>query len=295
MLMSSLVRYSLSALPEMESTTWVFTGTQWNAVPSAKAVPPLGGGNGILVYDSARNREVLVVGSSEMMVGTSPAEGTWDWDGYTWERRMTTHSLAIFTQWASAAYSPDLRAIVLIDTNLSGASFTGQTWLFNGTDWRSQTTAHWPDSRAHLEYDPARHVIVALSLSSYRMWEFDGRDWVPITPDGAGGPLVGTGMGRQAPAATYDPQRNRWIVFGGSDGTSAFADTWTGDGITWKKELPIKAPPGRAGASMAWDASHGRVVLFGGDGGISTGPDLGDTWSWDGNNWTQLAGPTTQS
>jgi hypothetical protein len=35
---------------------------------------------------------------------------------------------------------------------------------------------------------------------------------------------------------------------------------------------------------MAFDAAHGRVVLFG---GAVTGGFMGDTWTWDGATWTQ--------
>jgi hypothetical protein len=37
---------------------------------------------------------------------------------------------------------------------------------------------------------------------------------------------------------------------------------------------------------MAFDATRGRVVLFGGSGGASV---LGDTWEWDGTVWTQTS------
>ncbi|HEY9072701.1 MAG TPA: NHL repeat-containing protein, partial [Desulfobaccales bacterium] len=37
---------------------------------------------------------------------------------------------------------------------------------------------------------------------------------------------------------------------------------------------------------MAYDASYGLVVLFGG-GGANISSFLNDTWMWDGNNWTQ--------
>jgi len=37
---------------------------------------------------------------------------------------------------------------------------------------------------------------------------------------------------------------------------------------------------------MAYDSLRGRVILFGGDDGQSS---FGDTWAWDGANWTQEA------
>jgi hypothetical protein len=47
---------------------------------------------------------------------------------------------------------------------------------------------------------------------------------------------------------------------------------------------PAQAPPPRADMGMAYDPARGQVVLFGG----YTGSDyLGDTWTWDGTEWTQ--------
>ena len=37
---------------------------------------------------------------------------------------------------------------------------------------------------------------------------------------------------------------------------------------------------------MAYDEVRGRTVLFGGDNRGSS--LLGDTWEWDGNDWTQM-------
>lgn len=45
-------------------------------------------------------------------------------------------------------------------------------------------------------------------------------------------------------------------------------------------------PAGRSRAAMAYDDATGTVLLFGGR--SATGAALGDTWSWDGDHWTQL-------
>lgn len=42
---------------------------------------------------------------------------------------------------------------------------------------------------------------------------------------------------------------------------------------------------------MAYDAVHGKVVLFGGS--IPNGNGLGDTWVWDGKNWTKESPPAS--
>src|SRR2546429_282673 len=45
----------------------------------------------------------------------------------------------------------------------------------------------------------------------------------------------------------------------------------------------IVAPPPREGAARASDAADGKVVLFGGN----NGGWLGDTWTWNGTDWSQ--------
>src|SRR5438067_931367 len=44
-------------------------------------------------------------------------------------------------------------------------------------------------------------------------------------------------------------------------------------------------PSARQGAAMAYDAAHQQIVLFGGSNNASGG--LGDTWTWDGSDWTE--------
>lgn len=54
-------------------------------------------------------------------------------------------------------------------------------------------------------------------------------------------------------------------------------------------------PSGRSLTAMASDTVRKRIVLFGGQG--EDGGDIGDTWEWDGNQWTQqdVVGPTARS
>ena len=53
----------------------------------------------------------------------------------------------------------------------------------------------------------------------------------------------------------------------------------------WTEMTPNDHPSARAGHAMAYDAFRAYTLLWGGVGG---GPQ-GDTWSWDGTNWTQRA------
>ena len=89
----------------------------------------------------------------------------------------------------------------------------------------------------------------------------------------------------------YDAATGTVVLFGGytrtAGGIVTFGDTWTWDGSTWTKRAPVSSPPARSGASMAYDAATGTVVLFGGH-DLRVNP-LDETWTWDGSTWTKQA------
>lgn len=53
----------------------------------------------------------------------------------------------------------------------------------------------------------------------------------------------------------------------------------------WTKQSPATSPPGRIRAAMAQFGNY--TVMFGGETSVA-GNYLGDTWLWDGTNWTQV-------
>jgi hypothetical protein len=78
-------------------------------------------------------------------------------------------------------------------------------------------------------------------------------------------------------------------LFAGAFGSG---DTWEWDGTNWTQALPATQPPVRQQTAMAFDAQRGVCLLFGGwDGNV--GLRFGDTWEWNGINWTQRL-PATQ-
>ena len=99
---------------------------------------------------------------------------------------------------------------------------------------------------------------------------------------------------RFAHAMVFDESRNRTFLFGGSNGTVAFADTWAWDGVVWTQVQDI-GPSARSGHTMAFDSTRARTVLFGG--AAADGTPFDDTWEWDGTEWTQVAdtGPSARS
>jgi len=93
---------------------------------------------------------------------------------------------------------------------------------------------------------------------------------------------------RDGAGIAYDAATHSSVLFGGAAGNSVYGDTWTWD-LTWRPMFPANSPSPRQGFGIAFDGAAGNVVLFGGSPTVpvGTGTAFGDTWTWDGNNWTQ--------
>jgi hypothetical protein len=105
---------------------------------------------------------------------------------------------------------------------------------------------------------------------------------------------------RIGPALAYDAANYYTLLFGGSSafvpGVS-YGDTWIWR-FGWTQLSPASSPPARGGAGIAYDPTTGTVVLFGGSNNGTNGSVHGDTWTWDGVNWTQqfpLVSPPARS
>lgn len=107
--------------------------------------------------------------------------------------------------------------------------------------------------------------------------------------------VPGGAAGLTSAASAYHVPTGQTILFGGSPTgfsvASSLAQTWAFNGISWTQLNPATSPPPRSGASLAYNAATGTLILFG---GISPlGVFLNDTWSWNGITWTQVALGTT--
>lgn len=77
------------------------------------------------------------------------------------------------------------------------------------------------------------------------------------------------------------------IFAAGSVAFCQFMFPASGQTTPWK-QVAAAGPSARISASIAYDSSRGRTVLFGGYDGAAAVP-LSDTWEWDGIGWTQVA------
>ena len=120
-------------------------------------------------------------------------------------------------------------------------------------------------------------------------WNAKKKAWQFVTADGP--------QPRTFAAVAYDERRHEAVLFGGNrvlfgkgDESDTFlADTWRFKDGRWTSAA-AKGPSPRAEASMAYDRDRGRIVLFGGyrrTAGVTK--RLGDTWEWNGEQWSEVA------
>ena len=113
-------------------------------------------------------------------------------------------------------------------------------------------------------------------------------------------PVTTKPQSRSGAMMAYDSVRGASVMFGGiiasSQGPANLADTWIWDGSTWTEVFPVHHPSVRYNGAMFFHAPTGMIILFGGaafSGGLIL--PLGDTWQWDGTDWTQLSPANTPS
>jgi hypothetical protein len=121
-------------------------------------------------------------------------------------------------------------------------------------------------------------------------WVFDGISWTQLSPATSPPGMFGASLA----TLTTGPDAGDVVLFGGNDNGDLLNETWIFDGANWTQLSPATSPAGRYFASMttlATGPDAGDVLLFGGDGYSSY--NFGDTWIFDGTNWTQLSPATS--
>lgn len=125
-------------------------------------------------------------------------------------------------------------------------------------------------------YDTAKHRVLALGDQTY-VW--DGQAWTTIAGPAPTGP------------AAFDSKRGQIVSYVVSNGVP---QTWLFDGTTWHLATPADQPPARNYSVAGWDDSSSQVVLWGGSlDGQPSQNRIAETWTWDGQDWTNRTGGQT--
>lgn len=233
-------------------------------------------------------------------VPTGDMSDTWQWDGASWSE-------------ASSEPSPPARHDHMLSrcdaagtlllfgglaVNEAGASLgVADPWTWDGSRW-NVISGIGPSARSagSMAFDEARQEVVlfggAPSVSPLApvsgppvlgdTWVWSGGVWTQKHPSTSPSPRMGAAMG-------YDSTLGCILLFGGGAGL-LYTDTWAWDGSDWSLIETSESPPGRTRAGVTYHTDAGLSVLFGGVGIVpgSTTSDIGDTWVFDGQDWSEL-------
>lgn len=235
-----------------------------------------------LAFDARRQRTVLFGGSGAEGV----LDDLWEWNGSAWTERTRDASWPERRFAHVTAYTAEPSAVVMFGgskTAVGGQRLTDETWLWDGVRWTMMDPAAAPSARANATaaYDPTRRRLVLFGgESSTRLgdtWEWDGVTWERRATTGP--------SARSAAAMAFDPHTSSILLWGGLAAAEAEADAlWSWNGTRWTKlTQTTPVPTARLFPRMAYDTARDRLVLSGGVVGNSA---LQDTWTWDGQTWS---------
>lgn len=243
-------------------------------------------------WDSAR--QVLVVfGGRNASVAFNT---TWELGASGWTQRAPVTA-------PSARYGHDLaydpiRQRVVLFGGFQSASLPrlGDTWEWNGTSWTQIFPSTAPSARSghRMAWDPVRQHIVLFggridgSTNFYQSdtWAYVSGAWTLLASSGP--------TPREGGSVVWDPgfSGGRIVTFGGVSSSGPRNDTWAWDGSSWQQVLTATAPSARVFFEMSYQPVLGKVVLFGGSIGGSSGFNA-ETWVFDRTTWTQLTPATS--
>lgn len=250
--------------------TWEWDGATWRQlVPTTR--PPAGAG--LLTFDPVGSRCLLQVF----------AGGGHGWDGSIWSWNGTNWSLAedlsrFARQLGVAVFDPQRQSYFFLER------------LFR--DCASNELSEWDGSRLQrrcggamplgsLVENPRRGRLLAVTAwDPDVVWQRGSRGWHAQSASSSIPSRSDFGI-------ACDPIRDRLVLFGGrlAAPPNAVSDqTFEWDGHDWRVAPGSTRPPARVRPGLAFDATSGEVLMFGGDDAIR---DLSDTWSWNGVSWRQ--------
>jgi hypothetical protein len=230
----------------------------------------------------AQNDDVEVAGSALGLAGDGLVVAT---DAASTFKPVSGTESPAARRYYALGYDAGRGAVVLYGGQLSGGSTPGDTWEWDGAEWR-QVVPLDPEGDgnpptwdgAAMAYDPIRGGVVLLTTN---LWLWNGQSWRMLDYG-----MVAPGL-QQFGAAAWDQARGVLVFFGGGFGNH----TWEWDGTSWADVTPASptdSPDGRSYHQLAWDPIRQRVVVFGGLSLTAPSGARNDLWAWDGTRWTQL-------
>jgi hypothetical protein len=243
-----------------------------------------------MVYDSTHGRMVLFGGGSpsgylndvwEFNVGTS-----------TWTNVTPTNGPSPTPRGGHAmAYDPVRDKIVMHGGSTAPFAHPGDTWEWDTVNrsWTFKPNGGIGGGYglvgSAMAFDPNRNEVVLFGGRQYfnngvsETYAWNGNNWTNISPSMSP-------SGRAYHMMATDTARSKIVLFGGWQG-NLLNDTWEWNGSTWSQITTTVKPLERHLSGFSYDSERGVMVLFGGWNGYAPQYLWNDTWTSDGQNWTQ--------
>jgi len=227
-----------------------------------------------LVHDTHRDRYVMFGGKERLLTNdlwVLPA------DSAQWRPLATVGVLAPVPRVGAAALYDPLHDRIWVYGGEATSALSGTFWALDADpeEWVLVTQQNYPGNRsqAGLVQDPARDRILlfggmttllraATNEVSWIAPYSDSPQWAKLNTSGT------PPAARWGAIVAFDRLRDRMVVIGGRNRDSVFTDAWQlsfSPVPTWSRIVTVgDAPPKREGALGVLDASHDRIVTFGG-------------------------------
>jgi cysteine-rich repeat protein len=240
--------------------------------------PPFNIRSGAMAFDPHRGRTVMF---GDFTTRGENVANTWEFDGLNWALRHPATSPP-YRSGAAMAFDGARNRILLFGGGDAALTELADTWEYDGTTWTQLSPATSPPARAFhaMAYDSVRKRVVMFGGEPNGIghltdtWEFDGTTWIQRFPSVKP-------RAREFAGMAFDSTRNKIVMFGGNiDLVGNSAETWEFDGTNWSLRTPASPPPPGSVTAAFDELSHVVIVVRPG----------GDTFLFDGSDWTQLFG-----
>jgi hypothetical protein len=171
---------------------------------------------------------------------------------------------------SSVAYDPARGSLIVVGgACLAGSHDIAQTWAFTNAAWTHVAGTLNPSWRydASIAYDPRSKSVILFGGTSADSsllsdtWRLDSSGWTQLHVPGP--------SAREGAAFGLDGLSGSLMLFGGVQRNGradmALADQWFWNGSGWTAGQPKSGPPGRFGASLAFDPDTNTTMLYGGN------------------------------
>lgn len=271
---------------------WTFNGTDWtNKSPSMFNSSPLPGRTDAVMAYTGDGTNVMLYGGRG---ATGTLQHTWLYNvsANTWTKSSPT-TTPFGRYKANAAYLTGT-GVVMFGGESAGL-LLNETWVFASNNWSQVVT---PNAISSAGGAPSARTGHAMAADATRVLLFGGRGtnyqsngtysftagaWTKLSP-------IASPSVRSECKMTYDPVNSIYVLFGGQNEYNYLPETWIFSVVanTWTK-VPGAGPSGRVGHQMAFDATSGTTIMFGGVSATTNYPS-NETWSFNGSTlvWTQL-------